>query len=369
MEKTNITIIGAGVCGLAVAYELSKKHEDILVIEKHDSFGRETSSRNSEVIHAGLYYSKGSLKAKLCIEGKKLLYDFCVKNNIPHKNIGKILVACNNEEAEKLRQIKDNAALCGVSNLHFLTQDELKTLEPDVQAQESLWCPDTGIIDSHQLMKSLFEQSQQQGAEIGFGIEVVGIAKKGHGYEITVKEPEGDLFSFETKILINASGLSADRVAQLAGFDIDALGYKLHYNKGQYFRISNPKKFSLTHPVYPPASKTDLGIHITPDLAGGLRLGPDAHYTNEINYMIDENDKQNFVDSVSRFLKDLIIDDLVPDTAGIRAKLQAPGVDFSDFVIKEESEKGFKNFINLIGIESPGLTASLAIARLVGTFL
>ncbi|MFA6378901.1 MAG: NAD(P)/FAD-dependent oxidoreductase [Candidatus Omnitrophota bacterium] len=369
MEKINITVIGAGVCGLAIAFELSQEYDDILVVERHDSFGRETSSRNSEVIHAGLYYPKDSLKAKLCIEGKKLLYAFCAKNKIPHKNIGKLLVACNSEEAEKLGSIKNNAAESGVNNLRFLTKDELRALEPDVQAQESLWCPDTGIVDSHQLMKSFCEQSQRLGAEIGFGIEVVGIVKKGHGYEVTVKEPGGELFSFETKFLINAAGLQADHVAQLAGFNIDALGYKLHYNKGQYFRISDPKKFSITHPVYPPASKTDLGIHITPDLAGGLRLGPDAHYAKEIDYTIDDNDKQTFVESVSRFLKSLTLEDLVADTAGMRAKLQAPGTDFSDFVIEEETKKGFKNFINLIGIESPGLTASLAIAQRVKRFL
>jgi L-2-hydroxyglutarate oxidase LhgO len=369
MEKTNITIIGAGVCGLAIAYELSQRHQEILVVEKHDSFGRETSSRNSEVIHAGLYYPKDSLKAKLCIEGKKMLYAFCAENNIPHKNTGKILVACNREEAKELQAIKDNAAQSGVTNLRFLTQHELKILEPDVEACESLWCPDTGIIDSHAFMKSLFEQSKKQKVEFAFGVEVVGITKKDQGYEITVKEPEGDLFSFETKIIINAAGLYADNVAHIAGFDIHALGYKLHYNKGQYFRISNPKKFSITHPVYPPASKTDLGIHITPDLAGGLRLGPDAHYAKNIDYTINDNDKQSFVDSVARFLKGLTLEDLVADTAGMRAKLQAPGVDFSDFVIEEEEGKGFKNFINLIGIESPGLTASLSIAKRVGYFL
>ncbi len=369
MEKTNITIIGAGVCGLAIALKLSKKYKDILVIEQHDSFGRETSSRNSEVIHAGLYYPKDSLKAKLCIEGKKLLYAFCAENKIPHKNTGKLLVACNNEEAHALEALKKNAAESGVTNLRFLTQQELKALEPDVTALESLWCPDTGIIDSHSFMKSLFEQSQKQGAEMGFGIEVVNITKKNQGYKITVKEPEGDLFSYETNIVINAAGLHADHIAELAGFDINALGYKLHYNKGQYFRISHPQKFSITHPIYPPASKTDLGIHVTPDLAGGLRLGPDAHYAKDIDYSINEEDKQHFVSSVGRFLKRLTVDDLVADTAGMRAKLQAPGVDFSDFVIAEETAKGFQGFINLIGIESPGLTASLAIAQKIEGFL
>jgi L-2-hydroxyglutarate oxidase LhgO len=321
------------------------------------------------VIHAGLYYPKDSLKAKLCIKGKELLYAFCKEHKIPHKNIGKLLVACNAEEAEKLKAIKNNAAESGVTNLRFLTQHELKTLEPDVQAQESLWCPDTGIIDSHQFMQSLFERSKKQNVDFAFGVEVVGITRKGLGYEITVKEPKGDLYSFETKIVINAAGLWADTIAHMAGFDIAKLNYKLHFNKGQYFRISHPKKFSVTHPVYPPASKTDLGIHITPDLAGGLRLGPDAHYATGIDYTINDNDKQTFVDSVARFLKGLTLEDLVADTAGMRAKLQAPGTDFSDFVIEEESKKGFNNFINLIGIESPGLTASLAIAKRIASFI
>lgn len=369
MEKTNITIIGAGVCGLATAFELSSKHKDILVVEKHDSFGRETSSRNSEVIHAGLYYPKNSLKALCCVEGRKLLYDFCKKHSIPHKNTGKILVAVNDTEAKKLQSIKDNAAESGVTNLRFLTKAELEKLEPDVKAQESLWCPDTGILDSHLLMKSLFDQAQRQGVEFAFSVEIVSITKKANGYEVTVKEPEGDLFSFETKIIINAAGLTADKVAEMAGFDIEKCGYRLHYNKGQYFRISNPTKFSLTHPVYPPPTTTDLGIHITPDLAGGLRLGPDAHYAKEINYTINENDKKDFYQSVSRFLPELSIDDLVPDTVGMRAKLQAPGVDFSDFVVEEEIKKGFPDFINLIGIESPGLTSSLSIAKRVAKFL
>jgi len=369
MEKTNITIIGAGACGLALGFQLSRKYHDIFVVEQHDAFGRETSSRNSEVIHAGLYYPKDSLKAKLCIQGKNLLYDFCQHYNIPYKKTGKILVACTNEEAAKIHAIYKNAVESGVTDLRFLTQEELKALEPDVKAQEAFLSPDTGILDSHQFMKTLFEQAKKQNVEFAFSVEVVGIAPKSAGYEITVKEPSGDLFSFETSIVINAAGLHADRVAAMAGFDIAACGYQLHLSKGQYFRISNPKKFAVTHPVYPPASKTDLGIHITPDLAGGLRLGPDARYATRIDYTVDEKDKKVFCDSVSRFLPKLTLEDLVPDTAGMRAKLQAPGVDFSDFVIQEESAKGFKNFINLIGIESPGLTSSLAIARLVETFL
>jgi len=369
MDKTNITIIGAGVCGLAISYLLSKDQKDILIVEKHDAFGRETSSRNSEVIHAGIYYPPSSLKAETCIQGKELLYKLCKENNIAHKRLGKILIAIDDEEAKKIESIKNNAEKNDVKNLRFLENDELKNLEPNISAKKALLCPDTGIIDSHQLMKFFQDESKKKNVEFAYNIEVVGIKKNIQGYEITVKEPQGDLFSFQTKYVINAAGFSADKIAQMAGIDIQKNNYKIHYSKGQYFRISNPQKFAITHLIYPPPSKTDLGIHITPDLAGGLRLGPDARYVDHVDYQIDENDKKFFQKSVSRFLDGLKEEDLSPDTVGIRAKLQAPGEDFKDFLITEESGKGLENFINVLGIESPGLTACLAIAEKVKKLL
>ncbi len=369
MDKANITIIGAGVCGLATSFALSKNHKDILVIEQHDSFGRETSSRNSEVIHAGIYYPPDSLKAKLCIKGKQMLYDLCQEHNIPHQKIGKILIACNNEEEKTIQGIKDNAFENGVENLRFLENNELASLEPSIKAQNALFSPDTGIIDSHQLMHFFYEQSKQNKVEFAYNIKVIDIKKQSSGYKITVKEPTGESFCFETNIIINASGFYADQVAAMAGINIEENKYKIYYSKGQYFRIANPKKFNIQHLVYPPPSSTDLGIHITPDLAGGLRLGPDATFTDNIDYTINEKDKQKFISSVSRFLKNLSNDDLTPDTCGIRAKLQSPEDKFRDFVIVNEKENNLEGFINLLGIESPGLTSCLAIAEMVKNFL
>lgn len=369
MDKTQITIIGCGACGLALSYILSKEFSDILVIERHDAFGRETSSRNSEVIHAGIYYPKDSLKAKLCIRGKHLLYEVCQKNNIPHRKLGKILVACNEEEAVSLSAIQQNALDNQVSNLRFLSSHELRTMEPTISAHEALFCPDTGILDSHQLMNFLFLSSKNKGVTFAFNTTVIDIKQTSSNYHVTVQEPSKETFSFQTEIVINAAGLHADKIAQLISIDIKQNNYEIHYNKGQYFRITNPKKFCIKHLIYPPPSSTDLGIHITPDLAGGLRLGPDARYVTEIDYQFNPEDRKIFWASVNRFLTSLRIDDLVEDTVGIRAKLQSPSEKFRDFLIKEESSLGFKNFINLIGIESPGLTSCLAIAEKVRNFL
>lgn len=367
MEKTKITIIGAGVIGLAIAYELSKLVTDIIVVDKNDSFGRETSSRNSEVIHTGLYYLPGSLKAKTCIEGNKLLYEFCAQNNIPHKKLGKLVSACNDEEAGKIEAIYENAAKCGVEGLKFMGESEIKKIEPNIKVRRAIFSPEAGIIDSHQLMDFFFKSSKQAGAVFSFSTEVVGIERKGSGYEIFVKDADAEKFSFESEVVINSAGLNSDKVAAIAG--ISEPNYKIHYCKGQYFRVTNPGKFSINHLVYPPPTNIDLGIHLTPDLAGGLRLGPDAEYISEINYDVSEKDKLKFFDSARKFLPNLEEDDLIPDTAGVRPKLQKPEESFRDFVIQEESKKGFPAFVNLIGIESPGLTACLAIARKVKEWL
>ena len=369
MQETNITIIGAGVIGLAIAYKLFDSDKNIVVIDKEDSFGRATSSRNSEVIHAGLYYEPNSLKAKTCIKGRELLYELCAKNNIPHKKLGKLVVAANDEEVERIEDIHENAERSGVKDLRFLEQDEISRLEPNIKGKRAIFSPDTGIIDSHSLMDFFYQKSKTAGVMFAFSSEVVGIKKAGSEYQITIKDPTGDLFYFDSDKVINSAGLGSDKIAQLVGIDIEKQNYKLHYCKGQYFRLRNPKKFSINHLIYPPATKIDLGIHITPDLAGGLRLGPDARYVSDINYDINENDKKTFYESVKKLLPNLGLDDLISDTAGIRPKLQKEDDDFRDFVIKEESELGLSGFINLIGIESPGLTSCLAIADVVKKIL
>ena len=365
MEEVDIAVIGSGIIGLAVSYVFSNLTKEIIVIEKNPSFGQETSSRNSEVIHTGIYYPKDSLKSKTCIKGKKLLYDLCSKRGIPHKRLGKLIVACDKEGLFKLEDIYKNASKCGVKNLRILEKREIKKLEPHIEAEKAIFSPDTGILDSHSLMKFFFQTAKASNVNFAFSVEVIGIKKENSFYEITVREPHGGRYSFRAKTVINCAGLKSDKIAESVGIDSEKFHYKIHYCKGQYFRMRNPKKFSITHPTYPPPTKVDLGIHLTPDLAGGLRLGPDAKYIKDIDYNIEEKDKIEFLNSLSKFLPFLKESDLIPDTAGVRAKLQGENEDFRDFIIQDEGEKGFPNFINIIGIESPGLTSCLAIAERV----
>lgn len=363
MEKVDVTMIGAGVVGLAISHLLADQYKDIIVIEKNIAFGMETSSRNSEVIHAGLYYPPNSLKAKMCLKGKHLLYALCEKNNIKFNRMGKLLVASDKAEIDKIQATAHNAQLSGVDNLEVLTHDQIKKMEPNIAAQFAIFSPDTGIVDTHAVMKYFHDTAKDKGVEFAFNIVATAIEKCSDGYLVTVSEPHGDSFSFHSRIVINAAGLHSDQIATMVGIDVEQADYKIYFCKGQYFRITNPQRFNINHLVYPSPSKTDLGIHATPDLAGGLRLGPDAFYVNEINYDINENDKEKFFISAQRFLPNLKIEDLIPDTAGIRPKLQKPTDDFRDFIIQNETEKGFDNFINLLGIESPGFTACLAIAE------
>ena len=363
----NITIIGAGVVGLAIAAKLSEKYQNIFVIERHRSFGQETSSRNSEVIHSGIYYPKGSLKAKLCVEGRDMLYSLCEKEDILFNKCGKIIVATNDEEVEELNGLQTKAIDNGVDDLSVLSQEKLKELEPNVAGIKALFSPSTGIIDSHGLMRYFVKKSTLNGVEFSYLSNVNSIQKIKEGYEIKVTDPGGDEFSFTTGIVINSAGLEADSIAHMVG--INNPGYKIYFCKGEYFRVNPPKNRLVSRLVYPVPFKnlTGLGVHATIDLSGGLKLGPNAIYLdNKIyDYKVDESHLSDFYNSAIKFLPFLEKEDISPDQAGIRAKLQAPGGLFKDFVIQEESERGFSGFINLLGIESPGLTSSMAIAKYV----
>jgi len=286
MEEVDIAIIGAGVIGLAISSALSGLDKDIIVIEKNPSFGQETSSRNSEVIHTGIYYPKNSLKSETCIRGKELLYELCSKHGIPHRKLGKLIVASGKEGASKLNNIYKNAKECGVEDLRFLEKKAARKMEPDIKGELFLFSPEAGIIDSHSLMKFFFQSAKERNVNFTFSVEAVGIKKGNPHYEITVKEPDGGTFSFRARAVINSAGLFSDRVAELVGIDCKKSHYEIHYCKGQYFRMRNPKKFSIKHLVYPPPTERDLGIHITPDMAGGLRLGPDAKYVEDIDYNV-----------------------------------------------------------------------------------
>ena len=367
MHKTT-TIIGAGVVGLAVAAELSEIHKDVLILDRNPSFGQETSSRNSEVIHAGIYYAKDSKKAKLCVEGNRLLYQLCEQSKIPHRRCGKIIVATNTDEEAILASIQKKASDNGAESLEMLSLKQIRALEPNVKATAALLSPSTGIIDSHRLMRRYLSQAKKNGAQFVPQTTVSGIEKHGHHYRVHVTYPDGEIDTFDSHWIINCAGLEADTIAAMMGIDIDAEGYRLYYWKGEYFSLDVPAGFirRLVYPV-PQVNNVGLGVHATIDLGERLKLGPNAIYLPErqLDYAVDASARQSFFEAATRYLQGLNIDQLNPEMVGIRPKLQKPGDPARDFIIEEETSKGLPGVVNLIGIESPGLTSSPAIARYV----
>jgi L-2-hydroxyglutarate oxidase LhgO len=365
MEKVDIVIIGAGVVGLSIAAELSRTHKDIIMVECNESFGQETSSRNSEVIHAGIYYPKDSIKLKACLEGRHLLYEFCAKHNISHKRTGKLIIAINKNEVRDLEKLFAHGKDNGVSDLVLISKAKARQMEPGINCEGAIYSSSTGILDTHSFMKCLAASFKENGGQIAYNAEVTGISKTGNGYEVTVAENQKDSFTLNSGMVINCAGLNSDKVSALAG--LAKPEYKLKYCKGDYFRLSGAKKAGIRHLVYP-VPKEDrggLGIHLTLDLAGSIRLGPDDEYVEKVDYNIDPSKAKIFYESVKTFLPFAELSKLSPDTSGVRPKLQGKGEGFRDFVICHEGANGFPGFINLIGIESPGLTASLSIARMV----
>ncbi|MDH4232439.1 MAG: NAD(P)/FAD-dependent oxidoreductase [Nitrospirota bacterium] len=355
----DVTIIGAGVIGLAVAAELSERRLSVYVIEKNASHGRGISSRNSEVVHAGIYYPAGSLKAGLCVEGRELLYELCLQHKIPHKKTGKLIIATTENEMDQIGQLMNRAMQNGVSSVCLVDQKQIQEMEPNIRAIGGLYSPDTGIISAHALMDYYLQKAKMNGAEIVCGTEVVSIETEDKGYRIGTLNGQGEGFEFTSERVINASGLHSDIIARMTGKD-----YTLHYCKGDYFSIANAKNGIVQRLVYPVPEKNHvgLGVHLTLDLSGRMKLGPDATYIDRVeDYKVDADKKDRFYESAVKFLPFIRREDIVPDMSGIRPKLQGPGEAFRDFVISED----MPGFINLVGIESPGLTAAPAIARYV----
>jgi len=366
--EIDVAIIGAGVVGLAMAREIAQAKKGIFVFEKNRTFGLETSSRNSEVIHAGIYYPEDSLKAKLCVEGKSLLYKLCDKHNIAYKKTGKIIVAADENEISWLEELYEQGRKNGVDDLVLLSRTELKKLEPNIEARAGLLSPSSGIFDSYTLLKFLHSQAREKGAEFVFDTEVIGIERAGAKYKVQIKDRDG-ISAFVAHVVVNCAGLNSDKIAQLAGIDIAKAGYKLHYCKGEYFSLNSKYRNLVSRLIYPLPEQVGHGIHLKQGLDGRVLLGPSARYVEAIDYAVDETRKQAFYNSAKRFLPFVELEDLAPESAGIRPKLQGPGEGFRDFAIAHEEKAGFPGLINLIGIESPGLTASLAIARYVGRIM
>ncbi|MBI5009372.1 MAG: NAD(P)/FAD-dependent oxidoreductase [Bacteroidia bacterium] len=367
MNDVNITVIGAGAVGLAIAQKVTERHDNVFIIEKHNTFGQETSSRNSEVIHAGIYYPKDSLKAKLCVEGKSLLYDYCTKYDVPHKKCGKLIIATTEEEIPVIEGVLQTARNNGVNDLILLGRDEIAALEPHIFALKALLSPSTGIIDSHRLMKQYETNTVNNGGQIAYGSEVIAISRTTDGYKITLSDADKKEYSFTSGIVINSAGLTSDIVSEMVGIKDDQL--KIMFCKGEYFRINPPKNRLLNRLIYPvPHPKLEhIGVHVTIDMAGGVKLGPDVKYleSNIQDYKLTPAKQEAFYNSVRNYLPFLKFDDIAPEMAGIRPKLQKPGEQIKDYYIMEESGRGYPGFINLIGMESPALTSSLAIADYV----
>jgi L-2-hydroxyglutarate oxidase LhgO len=361
MEKAKVVIIGAGVVGLAVAARISEKTQDVYVLEKNAKFGQETSSHNSGVIHSGIHYPPGSLKAELCVKGNRMTYGICEKYDIPHKRLGKLTVAIEDEETDELEKLMRQGEANGVEDLKMLEREDVKRLEPRVEVEKALFSPSTGIVEPDELMNHFYAEAQRNNALFVPKTEVTSIRKIMDEYEIGGSSVN-ERFKITAETVVNCAGLHSDGVASMAGLDIDRFGYRLHYCKGDYFRLGGKPLVKML--VYPVPKGAGLGIHLTPDMAGGVRLGPNAYYVSDIGYEVESSEKE-FRDDVERFLPSIVEREVQVDSAGVRPKLQGPGEGFRDFVIKHEEDKGLFGFINLVGIESPGLTAAPAIAEFV----
>jgi L-2-hydroxyglutarate oxidase LhgO len=368
MEHVDVVIIGAGVVGLAIAAAISRPNREMYILEKGIHYGQETSSHNSEVVHAGIYYPKNSLKANLCTRGRELIYQLCRDNNIAFKILGKLIVATQENEVHRLEDLLKQGIANGVGDLVMLDEDQIHDLEPQVRAITAIYSPSTGIVDTHGLMAHFYREARRKSGfdPLVLNTEVVGVDHSKTGYVIETKTDD-EIFSVISPIVINAAGLYADRIAEMVGIDIDSAEYRIHWCKGDYFSLTGKPPVQIL--VYPaPPTELSLGIHTVPDLVGRLRFGPNAYYVDEINYRVESN-LDDFWQDIYRYLPSVSKASLSPDMTGIRPKLQKPGDPFRDFIIKHEDDRGFSGLINLIGIESPGLTCAPAIAERVSTLV
>lgn len=363
MADIDAIVVGAGVIGLAIARELALAGRDVVVIESERTFGSVTSSRNSEVIHAGIYYPTDSLKAQLCVSGRQLLYRYCEERNVAFRRTGKLIVATSESQVGKLADLKRLAEANGVDDMEYWTQARVANAEPAVRCLEALFSPSTGIVDSHGLMLALIGDIEQAGGAIAYGSPFISAHRNRDGHHVVRtggKEPS----EVVTRELINAAGLAAQQVAG----EIQDLPTKnvppAFFARGCYFQLSSAVQ-PFRHLIYPMPEPGGLGVHATIDLAGQVRFGPDVEWIDQIDYKVDAARGDKFYAAVRDYWPDLPDDMLTPAYAGVRPKLGGPAATFADFVIQGPAETEVPGLACLFGIESPGLTASLAIAAYV----
>ncbi len=358
MDRCEIVVIGAGVVGLAIARELARRGHEVIVLEQHSDIGTETSARNSEVIHAGLYYPTGSLKALLCVAGRDALYEYCEAHGIAHRRCGKLLVASGADQEKKLRAIQEQAGRNGVP-VEPLSAAGARELEPDVQCTAALHSPLTGIVDSHAYMQALHGDLEAAGAHVVLRAAFVRAKRSQPGFVLDasgVDEP----VQLEVDWLVNSAGLSAPAVARRIEGAAAASIEPRRLAKGNYFSYSGRPPFRRL--IYPMPSEAGLGIHATLDLAGRVRFGPDVEWIDAIDYNVDPARATSFASAIREYWPAVEEARLVPSYSGIRPKVVGEGAPAADFRIEGPDAHGVRGLVNLLGIESPGLTASLAIA-------
>jgi len=354
-ERVDCVVIGAGVVGLACARALARNGREVLVLERHGQVGTETSSRNSEVIHAGIYYDTGSLKAQLCVRGKALLYRHCETYGVPFKRCGKVIVATDETQFETLRGYQRRALANGVGELRWLSPEELAELEPAVSCVGAVLSESTGIIDSHAYMESLVGDLEAHAGMIAFHSEVLTGVPDGGRIRI-----ETSAMELDAACVVNAAGLAAPDLARRLAPQAWSGLPSAHYAKGQYYTLSGRSPFRRL--VYPVAEQGGLGVHVTLDLAGQARFGPDVVWIDGVDYTFDDRNRARFVAAIRRYYPALDEARLQPGYTGIRPKISGPTEPAADFLIAGPEQHGIAGLVHLLGVESPGLTASLALA-------
>jgi L-2-hydroxyglutarate oxidase LhgO len=370
LRDVDVVVIGAGVIGLSVAAALARRGRSVVVLERDAGIARGITSRNSEVVHAGLYYPTGSLKAQLCVSGRELLGAWCRDRRVAIRTPGKLIVASDESELEVLEDLRARGEANGVTGLAMLGAGEVSAREPEVRALAALHSAESGIVDGHALCLSLLADAEAHGASLLVRHEAEALGRVSLDWEVEVRVgDEPALQRVRCGAVVNAAGLASDAVAALAGIDVDACGYRLHFCKGDYFSLVPGAPIALTHLVYPVPDPAGLGVHATLDLAGRIRFGPDAEFVDVPGFEIDDAKARRFAEVVRRYLPAMRAEWLHADYAGVRPKLAGPGEGFRDFVVQEETERGLPGLVDCIGIESPGLTAALAIAKRVAALL
>ena len=358
MDRANIVIIGGGVIGCALAAELAAQHEDVFLLEAMPKLGMGASSRNSGVIHSGLYYPPGSLKAKLCAEGNRLTYEFCAAHGVPHRRTGKLVVASNAEEGSELEALVARGAENGVAGLRIVDRAAIRAREPHIEGRAAIEVPSTGIVASEELVKAYARVAADRGANIVLHARVTQLAPHGNATVVT-----SEAGAIEARCVINSAGLYADEVAALLG--PQSARYRIYPVRGEYCEVVRAKSYLVNSLVYPMPHPTglSLGVHFTKTLWGTVLVGPTARYVEDKgNYERDREPVQEFARRAKRLLPEIEVADLVPAYSGIRAKLTGPNDrGYSDFVIERDPQ--WPNVIHLVGMDSPGLTSALAIAR------